>query len=395
MIHATMESKTQNPVKERYFIKFNGMIVPGKTIDEVASDLSALFKCNLKNINRLFDGKVHIIKKGLGWKDADKYQEILRKKGAVTDIGVMMDARSLKSALVPVRKKISDQEHKANHQEDDALYFNFNRIRIFPTFFYLPHSEPFFLNGSAAGTVNSLKLSINWIITFLLAIPVGFYVEWRFLYFFSNHVTTGIISTISSIALLGAILFYLPNLMRPKRAVRVKCEFEESEIDVECLQIKRFPLFRKKFQVVDDYGGIIGILQHDLLTQQYMALDANGTIIFSAEEEIDTSNIVINAITDIRDEILNFKILDVIKSIWGVIKGFGQLEIFHQTGKNLNKEDFSKFESEEMLVVRDGKGAVVGRFLKNQNCPFILFQSRLNCSDKCMIIAFYMLLSGL
>lgn len=240
-----------------------------------------------------------------------------------------------------------------------------------------------------------MKLSINWVITFLYTVPVGFLVEWRFLHFFSYYVTTGIISTIFSIALFGIILFYTPNLIRPKREISVKCKFEEIEVEVRCLQKRRFQCIKKRFAVIDIYGGIIGEIRHDLVTQHFVCLDATGTIILTAEEETDTSDIVIDAITDIRDELLNLKILDLMKSIWGMIENFSEMEIFHRVEKQMKKNDLFQFESKNTIVIRDRKGTVVGRSLKNQNCPLILYRKRLNSMDKRMILAFYMLLSGL
>lgn len=133
-----MDLKTQDNAEERYFITFNGKIVEDKTIDEVVSGLSALFRCDQKKIRKLFDGKDYVIKRELDWNNATKYQEIMKQKGAITNFGVMMDELSLNSALFPVEKKSSDRLHKTNYQEDGVLQLNFNRARIFPTFFLSP-----------------------------------------------------------------------------------------------------------------------------------------------------------------------------------------------------------------------------------------------------------------
>jgi len=62
---------------------FSGKIVEGASADQVKQNVAKLFKVEVANIERLFTGKPVVLKKGLNEETARKYQQALRKAGAI------------------------------------------------------------------------------------------------------------------------------------------------------------------------------------------------------------------------------------------------------------------------------------------------------------------------
>lgn len=67
-------------------IILTGEIVTGKTVDQVASRISVLFKCNLSMARAMLGGQPKVIKRGLDPQTAQKYKTAITSAGAVCRI---------------------------------------------------------------------------------------------------------------------------------------------------------------------------------------------------------------------------------------------------------------------------------------------------------------------
>lgn len=72
--------------EQRYSILFRGDIVMGTTLVDVKQNMQALFKVDNERIDQLFTGKATIIKRNLALEEAQRYQQLLKRAGALVSL---------------------------------------------------------------------------------------------------------------------------------------------------------------------------------------------------------------------------------------------------------------------------------------------------------------------
>ena len=77
-----------------YDIYFAGQLVPGTPAEVARANLGKLLKASDAQLNRLFDGKTHLLKRGLDKDATVKYKSVLHKAGIVIVIRQQTDSTS-------------------------------------------------------------------------------------------------------------------------------------------------------------------------------------------------------------------------------------------------------------------------------------------------------------
>ncbi|HEX19428.1 MAG TPA: hypothetical protein ENG78_01170, partial [Acidiferrobacteraceae bacterium] len=72
--------------EENYKIIFEGRLVEGRDVDDVKQQLARLFKTDAAQIEQLFNSAPAILKSGLDFSTAAKYEAALKKAGVLCRI---------------------------------------------------------------------------------------------------------------------------------------------------------------------------------------------------------------------------------------------------------------------------------------------------------------------
>lgn len=72
--------------EQRYEVVFRGDVVPGQSIVDVKGRLAELFNAEASRIDNMFSGRPVVIKRNVDKDTAQRYQDSLRKAGAVVEI---------------------------------------------------------------------------------------------------------------------------------------------------------------------------------------------------------------------------------------------------------------------------------------------------------------------
>ena len=95
-----------------YRVIFNGRLVQGYSVDQVAKNLACIFKQDLKDarqaarIDRILSGQPFVIKNQLTGDEADRYCDAMRKLGAECQVEADVDGGNLKPHFIGRRKFI-------------------------------------------------------------------------------------------------------------------------------------------------------------------------------------------------------------------------------------------------------------------------------------------------
>jgi hypothetical protein len=101
-------------IEGTFDIVFRGQIIKSVEIEEVKTNLAALFKSSPEDIDKLFTGNEVSIKRGLDYMTAMKYQSSLKKAGALALIKEVVDPKKASTAETssapPVVSKVNTSE---------------------------------------------------------------------------------------------------------------------------------------------------------------------------------------------------------------------------------------------------------------------------------------------
>ena len=90
----------------RYKVILTGEVAPGNTVETVKRNLANLFKVTIERIDLLFTGRPALIKDKLDYDTAIKYEQNLRRAGAICSIEPV---QGLSSTDQPVKQVMPDQ----------------------------------------------------------------------------------------------------------------------------------------------------------------------------------------------------------------------------------------------------------------------------------------------
>ncbi|MCO7225314.1 hypothetical protein [Pleionea sp. CnH1-48] len=92
----------------KFNIVFSGRVVPNADLDEVKLNLAKLFKTNVEQMERLFTGEANVIKKGLDYPTAMKYQSALKQAGAMVLIQKIETEEAVAETPTQAAKPVSE-----------------------------------------------------------------------------------------------------------------------------------------------------------------------------------------------------------------------------------------------------------------------------------------------
>ena len=73
-------------MSQTYSVIFSGEIVAGYDLEQVKKNIGQVFKLNPERVEKLFSGKPVAIKRGIDQQQANKFQNVMAKAGAVSVI---------------------------------------------------------------------------------------------------------------------------------------------------------------------------------------------------------------------------------------------------------------------------------------------------------------------
>jgi len=377
---------TDKTIQERYFIECDGKIIKGVRKKQVVSSLRNLFKKkDISKIRSLFDGKRRVIKHNLDWNSACEYKNTFKKAGVSVRICVMMDAKSLETALINVENNnLNDVQCNSKKFRgfipalEDCFKLGFNCTRIIPSIFNLPHSEPYYSNkGSAVGYIFSLKSTINKITVFIFFIGLGI-VFGSFLALMNIESVDRYLPNLNTSNILLIMFVYiftilfLLNFLSPKRSIKLSREEDGKDVIFQCQEIKNYSLY-SSYGVYDCNNKKISIMYKKLLKQRYICETPKGSLLFSAEEEPDMNEVLMDAASDMWNELVGLSLFDVI-------------DMVRQMG--------SKNKIKNIFVVRDSQGAAVAHFVLARFSMSTIYEGSFDKSNRNILDAFCLFLAG-
>ncbi|MEM6574150.1 MAG: hypothetical protein AAF736_07765 [Pseudomonadota bacterium] len=84
-----------------YQIVFRGRVAPGTAPEQARENLAKLFKAQPEQVEKLFDGRRQVLKKGLEREAADRYRAALRKAGLIVSVVSAETERSAQARVTP------------------------------------------------------------------------------------------------------------------------------------------------------------------------------------------------------------------------------------------------------------------------------------------------------
>ena len=86
---------------KQYNLVFEGAVSDGRKVEEVKSNLAALFKVDEKKIDHLFTAPSAVIKKNVNYDVAMQYQHAMKKAGAICNVTEVIENMNQQSAETP------------------------------------------------------------------------------------------------------------------------------------------------------------------------------------------------------------------------------------------------------------------------------------------------------
>ena len=86
---------------ELYEVSLSGRIAAGESLDEVKARVAKMFNASESKLELLFSGSRVVIKKNIDLPTATKYQDALKRAGAVADVNLMSTAAAVSANTQP------------------------------------------------------------------------------------------------------------------------------------------------------------------------------------------------------------------------------------------------------------------------------------------------------
>lgn len=445
-----MTEPLKNSAGERYRIEFRGRTAEGREPERVIEGLAALFKCEKRKIKVLFNGGTHVLKKHLEWGAALKYYNAFKNKGAICDIEVTMDPASFKSALVPSpsghtpnlqpekKKKIAPPpspaipreihpEPLANKADDknkqasapkekeekelssnDFPTFRFDLARVAPVLCHPSHKEEILDNEeTVVGHIRSSGFAISRLGALFIAIIISIGIEIIVADLYARHIAADLYSHLIPFLVFLSGLILLPALARPLRNVVISPGWSGKKAELTCRQTSRFQYITSRFTVKNHSGAIVCEMSRNNVLHRHECRNAGGEIVFTAEEEPDVSDILLDTADQIREEVIDIKILQKMGSVMSNVlkkkrgrstKGNGLKNETDKLASHIVKQPRSKSrKSKREYVIRNAGEKAIGHFSLDRICILTLYRekNRVDESEKGLLFSFCLLLAGL
>jgi hypothetical protein len=399
-------------MRHRYQVEINGEVNEPHSRKDVAARLAKLFGCAPVKIEALLNGRPHTLKTGLDGPTAEKYLTAIQACGAQCALRICMDQAAYRQGLFtvdsieakqilatappapPISSRASDR-----HTTVAGITYRFDTARLFPTLFHPKAQEAISVEGgSPVGEISSSKSALSYRAALFLSIAIAYFVQYHFAHQFAERVSTGITCTLISILLFFGIILLLPNRLRPLQKLTVTLKHSGENLTWMVCHETSFTMVNRKFVIESPSGCLMARMYKAPCRYQFLCRDRNGAVILSAEEEPDLEDLYLDAVTEIRDELLGFAIVEYTQMVVEFCRRMGKTLLnLRQSGWRellFWRRPFDAKVSGRLFVMRSSDGRAQGHVVVGRMCEIQLYACGKVMVDPRILIGFGLLLAG-
>jgi len=406
-------------LEDVYKINLLGSLKHGIDPSAAKKALSDLFKVSPEIVKTYLDGKKRIVKQGLSLGEAKKYQAILNRAGAISEIDVVLDRRILVDSSVfdnlresnanphPAIEALSSANTAA--AEPDAVYqkrpthndpvsnflqsagFEFDMGRFSPAIFSGPvcvtATDP---GGARIGAIESTQPILGRALTLLATVISAFALQILGLVFLTAKFSTAAFVTPLMILIFLMSLVFLPKIFRVKKVIQVIVSAQGKQKQICRFREKKWGWpFTREIIVEDDSNKPIARVKKNQLFLTYACTAQSGETVYSADPDMNIEDSIVYLGDSAREELFTVAAL--------VINGF---EKFKSVAKFLNT--WGRISKEKATTIFDDQGSVAAELSiyrsslkKHRHFALRIRDGASSNADRRILLAFGLLLAGL
>jgi len=360
-------------LEDVYKISLLGSLKQGMDPSAAKKALSDLFKVSPGIFKNYPDGKRRIVKQGLSLGEAKKYQAVLNRAGAISEIDVVLDQRILADSSVfndvcesnakphPAIKGLAAAKTAAT--EPDAVYgrrpasndpvsnflqssgFEFDLGRFIPAIYSgpvcVPATDP---AGAAIGAIESTQPALGRALTLLATVASAFAILILGLVFLSAKFSSAAYVTPVMIFIFLMSLLFLPKVYRLKKVLRVIVSVKGEKKQMCRFRERKWGWpFIREIIVEDDSDKPIARVKKNQFFLTYSCTAQSGEMIYSADPDMNIEESMVYLGESAREELFmvatlivqafeKAKAITKFLNTWGRIRNEKAIAIFDDQG---------------------------------------------------------------
>jgi len=299
---------------ERYHVMLKGDVVAGTDVNEAKSTFAQQFQLSAETVDQLFDGNTRPIKKNLAWAQATQLKQRLQQIGVLAQIHVVMDAVSWAHAMVPTHTPLKTKPEPTAKPPEAPVHI-LAVGRIIPTLFSISGANQYTTDkGRYLGTLTSARIILSPLSGLLLAGAVGFSCQYLFVHVYESFFIDSSISVIGASLLFLLILFLHPLAMP---CWRLSLTDRQQRPLFTLVERRTWHYLKREFDILNAQGELVAHCQRHRFHREVTCESAHGVLIYRAEEEVTIDDVAADMATALRERLVDFKLLDMIQSLFG------------------------------------------------------------------------------
>ena len=365
--------------QEKYRIEFSGDIVADFFHDDVVQAVADLLHKPLEKTRMLFDGRCRNLATGLPEHEAIAYYKTMYDLGALCRIRIIMDRHSLEAGLIPGKDEPASSPN--------AMVLRFQRSVFHPALCSPPHEVPIVLQkGKEYGRITSLGWTFSTTFSILLTMPMILVAQYLFVSFYARLISNNSVAAILPIVLFFALFLLLPPFLQPRRHFHVQLALDDEPFTFKIRQKRQLLFLKQIFSGREITGNENYTLLHKAFSRQYDCLDRSGNILYRAEKQLGDEDAVHDAAETLSEELMDIGALQYIKDMYAFLS---RLNI-----KSLRQVRLKANRFRQRVVIKDGKGTLVGTCILDTHCTITLAGPVPNTAKRNLIISLCLIISG-
>lgn len=282
-----------------YRVAFEGALTGERLPDEVRRALADRFNRNEETLAPLFDGRRHIIKRGVRWHTACRIEERFRQAGAVTQVELETSPDLWHQSLVT--PKSAERFAPGNRG------FNFRVSGVVPLVLLWRgrRSDIEDDHGQRVASLVNRWVAIGAVVRWPLAFVIALYLEIQLL----GVLATALSRPAAIVVGMGTflpVLYGIGALLRRPRCLRARLGFSNSQGVMALREHWSWPGANRRFTLQD--GARCWQLVRYVRQDRVEAFDAHGALTVIAEPCDDSAGQAAADLTgELRDELVPFQ----------------------------------------------------------------------------------------
>lgn len=406
-------------MEDVYTVSLLGALKPGIDPNAAKKALSDIFKVSPELFKTYPDGKKRIVKQGLSLIEAKKYQTVLNRVGAFSEIDVVLDRRILAESSVfctvadsnaghhPATealssatavaaepgaiydKRLSNKDPAANFMQSAG--FKFEISRFIPAIYSgpgcVPATDP---AGTKIGAIQSHHPVLGQALTLSAAVISAFVILLLGLFFLSAEFPSFPLATPVMIFIFLVSLVFLPRIFRFKKVLRVMVSVDGKQTQICRIRERKWGWpFTREFIVEDDCNRQIARVMKNQFFLTCACTTKSGETVYSADPGVNVEDSMVYFGESIREELF-------IVAAW-IVQAFGKVRSIVNFFKTWHRQSTGK-----EITIFDNSGSVaaeltIGRLSFKEPKLFSLRvgDGAPSEADRRILLAFGLLLAGL